>query len=239
MSEDIKNENLNSEGNTENNKETEEKTADPEKGEENKSPEIDNLKDKNGYRPKSGSDSVPLKKYTKVKQRIKELKAQLAERSNLSSEDLADLAKEHNLDEAGLKKIAAIIKKETLKEAEKKIAPIISKQQQVENEKRFDEDFERTIAKKYPALAGKKGQFKRIAFSPDFIHLKTLEDIRKEFYPDVTSEIKDDNPEGGSSAAPKETETIDFAKMTPKQHEMVLADPKLRAKYYDWQDKQG
>jgi hypothetical protein len=241
MSEDIKNENLNSVDNPEIKKETVDETADPNKGEKNDNPEGDKGKDntKPDYRPKAGSDSVPLSKYTKVKQRIKELKAQLEERSNLSNQDLESLAKEYNFDDKVLAKIATIIKRDTLKEAEKKIAPILSKQQQVENEKRFDEDFERAIAKKYPELAGKKGQFKRIAFSPDFIHLKTLEDIRKEFYPEITSKTKDDTPEAGSNAAPKETETIDFSKMTEEQHLRVLADPKLKAKYYAWQDAQG
>ena len=230
--ESIKDENLNSE----NKEEKADKTANPEKDEKNDKPKEGNQN--NDYRPKTNSDTVPLSKYTKVKQRIKELKAQLEEKSNLSNEDLKALAKEHNLDEEGLKKIATIIKKETLKEAEKKIAPILSKQQQVENEKRFEEDFERTIAKKYPELVGKKGQFKRIAFSPDFIHLKTLEDIRKEFYPDSKA-TKDDSPESGSNGGNKETETIDFSKMTEEQHAKVLDDPKLKAKYYDWQDKQG
>lgn len=232
----IKDENLNSEANAEIKKETADITADPEKDKENDNPEDDNKS--LDYRPKEKSDTVPLSKYTKVKQKIKELKKQLADKSNLSNKDLESLAQEHNLDPAALKRIASIIEKNALKEADKKIAPILSKQKQAENEKHFEEDFERNIAKKYPELAGKKAQFKRIAFSPDFIHLKTLEDIRKEFYPD-TKVSKTDSPEGGSSAAPKETETIDFSKMTEEQHRRVLDDPKLRAKYYDWQDKQG
>lgn len=215
-----------------------ETTTKPEKVEENKAEE----KVISDYRPKDEKipDTVPLKKYLDLKKDIKELKEQLGKQSssNLTLKELEDLADENNLDKGVLKKIADIIKNETLKEADKKIAPILEKERMRESEKAFEKDFKKTILEKYPELKEKKDAFKRIAFSPQFLHLKTLEDIRKEFFDGYKPKEKKDAVEAGSKGQSKATETIDFANMTDEQHSKVLADPSTRAEYYKWRETQ-
>ncbi|MDQ5987380.1 MAG: hypothetical protein CSYNP_03120 [Syntrophus sp. SKADARSKE-3] len=235
--------------------ETVEKTTDTEtdkKVEEEKNK--DDKKEVPDYRPKADekqkgfkeAGTVPLKKYLDVKNRLKELKEVSKTSNNLSNADIESLAKEHNLDADVLKAIAAIIKKETIAEAEKKITPLLEKARREESEKAFEKDFKQNILSKYPELKSKKEHFKRIAFSPDFLHLKTLEDIRKEYFdgykPSDDGGKKDDKKdtvEGGSKGGAKGSETIDFANMTDEQHSKVLADPKLKAEYYKWKDANG
>lgn len=192
-------------------------------------------------------EHVPLSVYLQLKNDFKELKKSL-ESDTLTQKELDELAEESGLDAKVLQKIIATAKiqakQEALKEVDAKVKPIVSQKISSDNDRFFSDDFEQTIAKKYPELADKKDNFKRIAFSKDFMHLKTLEDIRKEFYPNAKSTkeaaVKTEAPEGGSKGTEgKELESIDFGKMDEATHKKVLADPKLKAKYYAWQDKQG
>jgi len=228
------------------NDETVEPTTDtePEKVEEQKNtePEKQDIPD---YRPKddktSKEDTVSLKKYLDLKKDFKDLKTSLENKSSdnsLTLKELETLAEENNLDAPILKKIADIIKTETLREAEKKIAPILEKERVRESEKAFDKDFKANILSKHPELKEKRDAFKRIAFSPQFLHLKTLDDIRKEFFAGYKPSQVKDTVEGGSKGQSKISETIDFSRMTDEQHSKVLADPVKRAEYYKWRETQ-
>lgn len=195
------------------------------------------------YRPKSEQpkETVPLKKHLKLKKELARLKKEREDDGeDLSTKDLDSLAEEYGLAPKALKELANTISTMTLKQAEKIIAPIQAKAIEAENERAFNTDFEIKILKQYPHLASKKEQFKKIAFSPDFVHLKTLEDIRNEFFSDVTPKKKKetDAPEGGSRGSTK-VEEIDFDHMTEEQHLRVLADPVLKKKLYEHQDAQG
>lgn len=230
------------------NDETVEKTTDTEADkkaevEKNKADEktIPNYRPIDDKTPKN--ETVPLKKYLDLKNEIKELR-QSGDKSssNLTLKELEDLAEEHNVDKTFVQKIANIIKNETLKEADKKIAPILEKERIRESEKAFDKDFKRSILEKYPELKEKRDAFKKIAFSPQFLHLKTLDDIRKEFFDGYKfkGEVKKDTVEGGSQGGNKGSETVDFTTLhkNPELHAKVLADPKLRTEYYKWKDTQ-
>lgn len=219
----------------ENNEDEDDKEPEPDKKDEEEKPK--------DYRPKSEKPSamVPVKKFMKVKKAYGDLKKEREEDGeDLSTEDLDSLAEEYNLEPKALKKLAKTISTMTLKEAQKIIAPLKAEKIEAENAKSFEADFEKTILSKYPQLASKKEQFKKIAFSPDLVNqYPTLEAIRKEFFADVTTKEKTkDSPEGGSQVSSK-TEQIDFANMTDEQHARVLKDPELKKKYYKYQDEQG
>lgn len=192
-------------------------------------------------------EHVPLSVYLELKKDFKDLKKSL-ETDTLTQKELDELAEESGIDSKVLQKIIATAKiqakQEAMKEVDERVKPIVSQKLSSDNERFFTEDFEKTIASKYPELADKRETFKRIAFSKDFMHLKTLEDVRKEFYPFAKTAkeaaVKTEAPEGGSKGTEgKEPESVDFSKMNEETHKRVLADPKLRAKYYAWQDKQG
>ena len=99
----------------------------------------------------------------------------------------------------------------------------------------FDKVFKEKTLKKYPHLAGHRDKFKRMVMSPDFMDM-TEQQIIDEYFP---APKKEDSPETGSKGGAKGDEVVDFSKMTTEQHEKVLKDPVLRAKYYKWQDEQG
>ena len=217
---------------------TEEPTPDPEKDKETKAGE--NKQEEPEYRPKPKSDEVvPLKKYLDLKTEVKSLKKDVErlsdDKSNLSKADLDNLAEKYNLDKDGIKELVSVIKNETLKEAKKEIAPILAERQKEQSEKNFDKVFKEKTLKKYPYLADHKDKFKRMVMSPDFMDM-TEQQIIEEYFP---APKKEDSPETGSKGGAKGDEVVDFSKMTTEQHEKVLKDPVLRAKYYKWQDEQG
>lgn len=206
---------------------------------------------------KSGEDKnkdktdehVPLKKYLKLKDAYKELKGKYSQKelNNLTTDDLSELANELGVDQKALAKLVKTIRVGSSSEAEEKIKALNAKLDKMEmmgkSNKAFDEDFKKSIVSKYPDLKGKKDLFRKIAFSPDFLHLKTLEDIRKEFFPHAkkaeSKDIKKEELEKGSEGGKKGGKEIDFAKMDDETHMEVLKDPKLRKKYYEWADSQG
>lgn len=223
-----------------------EEEAEEEKNEdEEEKDEESDEEESSKYRPKSEEkpkDTVPLKTFLELKKDYKKLEKELGkDGEDLSTKDLESLAEEYNIEPKILKVIVKAASTMTLKEAQKMIAPLKAKEIEAENTKAFESDFEKSILSKYPHLASKKEQFKNIAFSPDFVHLKNLEDIRKEFFADVEPQKKreKDSPEGGSRGAIKGDEEIDFDNMTEEQHARVINDPNLRKKYYAHQDAQG
>lgn len=223
---------------------SEEKSEETNEGKEEEAETESEKEEEADYRPKpeKSDDVVPIKKYVKIKKELQALKKEReSDGEDLTTEDLDSLAEEYNLEPKALKKLATTISSMTLKQAQKLIAPIQAKAMESENEKAFNTDFEKSIVSKYPHLASKKEQFKKIAFSPDFVHLKNLEAIRKEFFAEIEAPKKkiNDNLEGGSKGVSKGDEEIDFANMTDEQHARVLKNPTLRAKYYKFQDEQG
>lgn len=205
------------------------------------------------YRPSVGEkvdvngEMVPLKKFLDLKKVYKDLKSKTSS-PELNNKTLEAFAEETGLTIETAKKFAEIVTKqakaEALKAADERVAPILIEKMSKSNLEAFEQDFEQSIATKYPDLANKKETFKKIAFSKDFLHLKSLDEIRQEFYPDVKpseKQIKKETIEGGSKGGNKETETIDFStlKENPELYERVMKDPVLKKKYYAYQDAQS
>lgn len=189
-------------------------------------------------------DTVPLKKYLKVKAKLKN-KITSEGTSDLSKQTLEEFAEESGLKIDVVAKLRDLIvtqaRSEATKVADDRVRPIVAEKMTRRNEELFEKDFAAKVSSKYPELESKKEAFKKIAFSRDFLHLKTLDDIRNEFFPNakaVEKAVKKESPEAGSVGGNKETETIDFAKLheNPDLYKKVIADPKLRAKYYSWQE---
>ena len=189
-------------------------------------------------------ETVPLKKYLQVKKELKELKTS-SQSNSLSNADLKEFAEEAGLDLAVVQKMAAIIAKqakdEVTHEVEEKVKPLLNEKIQTENNKLFEKDFQEKIVSKYPELAEKIETFRKVAFSKDFLHLRTLDDIRKEFFPSVSKKADADSIEGGSVGGDNLPEKIDFNKVESDDelHRKVLADPKLRKQYYAFKDSGG
>lgn len=208
---------------------------------------------------KETSDVVPLKKYLDKKLKIKDLEREIADLKNkhqsgnnsFNSKDLDDLAEEFGANPEALKKLAAVLTPKQNADLEAKVAKLeetnkllLAKDQRRDQEKLFDKHFKEKIVKNYPELKDKKSLFKQVWFSPTFPDLKTLDDIRKEFFPHIKEVekqggVKKESLEPGSGGTTKGAKVIDFAKMTDEQHIEVLKDPELKAKYYEWLDSKG
>lgn len=228
---------------SENEESNEETSEEEESNDSDDSDEEDEDSSDTDYRPKEPKkeEFVPLKKYTKLRKELQKLRKQSSESdSSLQTEDLEELADKYKLPEKFVKDLATTIETRSLKKAEEKIAPLIAKQTMSENERLFNADFDKTILTKYPHLADKKEHFKKIAFSPDFVHLKSLEDIRKEFFDSPPPKKKTESIEGGSSGAERTgDEDINLDNPTEQQLEKILDNPALRKKYFERQDALG
>lgn len=227
---------------------TEEETVE----EETETPPADDTAESK-YRPQGeeevveekAKEMVPLKKYLDLKNELKELRQKDAS-PELTNQTLEDFAAEAGLTVAVVTKLANMITAQATTEAtrvaEERVKPIVLEKMNKANLDAFELDFNKSIAAKYPELANKIEVFKKVAFSKDFLHLKNLEEIKNEFFPDVKplqKEVKKGSVEAGSQGGGKESETIDFAKLkdNPDQYEKVMKDPVARAKYYDWQER--
>lgn len=192
----------------------------------------------------SSSETVPLSVFLELKKDFKELKEQLS--GDLTNKDIAEFAQAAGIELDVAKRFVTMIqtktKEDVLQEVEETVKPIAKSSVAEESLSLFEADFEKSISSKYPELAEKKEIFKKIAFSKEFLHLKTLEDIRKEFYPNSTKvkAKKKDSPEKGSQGAnDKAPESVNFATMDDETYRKVLANSDSRAKYYEWLDSQG
>lgn len=231
-----------------------------------KTPEKDEDENQEQYRPSSKEDdsdeddddsddddddedltknkTVPLKKYLKVKAKLKNAVGSDGS-SDLTNKTLEEFAEESGLEIKVVKQLRDIIvtqaRSEATKVADERVRPIVVEKMTRRNEELFEKDFAAKISSKYPELEAKKEAIKKIAFSRDFLHLKTLDDIRNEFFPNakaVEKAVKKDSVEAGSVGGNKESETIDFASLqdNPELYKKVIANPQLRKKYYAWQD---
>ena len=223
----------NSETNNEANEEetSEKETTNDEKTSEKQTQEEETSKDDEqvaDYRPKPEKkkepQNVPLAKYVakkkelkKVQDKLKELESGGDNETNESSDDLD----------------SKIVSK--VKEA---ISPLLEEKQKTENLKNFEKDFEKSIASKYPKLAGKKKQFQEIAFNPNLVdEYPTLESIREAYFADA----KKTKTEGGSKGTSKGSKTVDFKKASddPELYKEIMDDPKLKKDYFAYLDSQG
>lgn len=197
---------------------------------------------------KKDPEMVPLPKYMESRNRVKELEKELEEAREggvkLTNTDLDSLAAEYNTDPNFVKKLAATMKAEAINEIRATVDPLLAERQQAENDRSFNEAFDKVIKAAYGDQIDREA-FREIALNPSFAYLKSFDGIVKKFWSHIKpvtaeseEEIKTETIESGSKGAVK-SETINFAKMTDKQHEDVLGNPKLKAEYYKWKDSQG
>ncbi len=187
------------------------------------------------------AEMVPLKKYMDLKRELKEAKEGNGSNS-FNDEDIEEIAKEFDVDPSFAKKLAKTITASATKQAQAAIAPVLQERKMAENVKNFNADFDKKILAQFGADAEQyREDFRRMAFSPDFLDLKTLNDIQKRFFPHLKKAeagTKKETIENGSKTSVKGSSQIDFANMDEDTHMKVLADPKLKQQYYDWQENQ-
>jgi len=235
-------------------------STDEVKPEEKPKPEDDFKRNVEDDKKSSKKDEVvPLTvdKKNKIKElegTVNELKStleKLESKSLINNNDLDKFIEEFGLNPEATKKLAAILTPKQNANLEKKLAELeesnktlLQKEQRREQEKQFEKHFKDKIVTKYPDLKDKKSLFEQVWFSPTFPHLKTLEDIKTEFFPHIKAAetpggVKKESLEPGNGGQSKGVKEIDFSKMTDEQHMEVLKDKESKAKYYAWLDSQS
>jgi len=148
------------------------------------------------------------------------------------SNDIAEIAEEHNIDKVFLQKLASTIKSETEKELDEKYQSKFKKEEKIES-------FDIAFGKAYKVAIEKGQDFEKIA-NPEVIktlamqpqnHNKTLTQILEETYGNALigkRTIETATPRGGKEPAP-----LDYEKASKDINYLkeVLANPEMKAKY--------
>lgn len=156
------------------------------------------------------------------------------------SEDIAEIAEEHNVDKGFLQKLASSIKKNAEKELDEKYSSKFSEKEKKEN-------FELAFSKAYNVAMDRAPEFASIA-NMDVIKTlslqpqnakKTISQLLEETYGNALTgkrTIEKTTPAGG-----KDPEPLDFARASKdiEYFKEVMADPKKKAQYNELMLKKG
>ena len=186
-------------------------------------------------------DSVPYSRLQKEVQKRKELEAQLAELTTRAKDeqlsnrdvdaDLAKIADEYGLDQAGLDKVAQAIKGQLSADMEERLRPITERETQARKEQIFNQHFTKAME----GLSELKDVvnpevIKQLAFSPANAN-KTYTQLIQETYGNMVKgreTLESTVPRGGNFDG-----AFDYgkAKTDPAYFEHIMASPTLKAKY--------
>ena len=165
---------------------------------------------------------------------IETLKADPAKSKTEIADDIAALAKEHNIDEEFLQKLATTVHAKAKKELEAEFLPKINKVN-AENaaekvEKKFTVLFDKTLDEnpEYKGIVN-RDVIKTLALDPKNAK-KTLPQIVEETYGNAVTGKK--TMETGPSGA--KVEKPNFSKVTASDLERINSDPALKKEYTDW-----
>lgn len=187
--------------------------------------------------PKKKPESVPMSVFLELKKELKELKNKPSEAKSVDS-SIEEIAKQYDVDEGFVSKLASAIKTSTVKEFDEKYASKIQEFEKEKitekNNKKFDDLFENTM-KSMPDMEGivNKEAIKALAFNPGNSK-KTLSQIIEEVYGNTIvgkKTIETAQPVSGSRSEVK----VDFTKAgDPAVYAQIKADPELRKQYSEF-----
>lgn len=171
-------------------------------------------------------------------QEIEALKNDPAKSKVEVEQDIAELAKAHNIDEEFLQKLATSVHAKAKKELEAEFLPKINKVN-AENaadkvEKKFSTLFEKTLDE-LPEYKGvvNRDVVKKLALDPTNAK-KTLPQILEEAYGNAVTGKK--TMETGATGA--KTEKIDFSKVTSSDLDRINADPALKKEHNAYMEQE-
>lgn len=195
------------------------------------------------------TETVPLAVYLDLKEDLKTLRKEMKEAKGTSKEQavmdgLEELSQKYpDADKAFIADMLRAATEQATKKIEEKYTPIIEKNElekkQIAFDRAFDNLFDRTL-KENPELPQgiDKDTIKDLAQLPQYRNVP-LVTILKKMYPVVENESGKSSSENDMrSGADRIEEVVSFDKMTEDQRQAVMDDPKARAKYFDWLDKQ-
>ena len=180
--------------------------------------------------------SVPLHKHQKVKEKYRELKRELKtmrEGGDPSASKVKAVAQKYGVKEEFVTELVEAANSIAEQRFDEKYGKRFEEQEREKIENAFSKEFSKVV-KNHPVLEGKEEAIRALAYSPKYKN-KSIEDIARELYGDQMGKTSSETPRRGTSE--RQVETIDFATMDKATRERVFKDPKLRAQYYDWADK--
>jgi hypothetical protein len=192
-------------------------------------------------------ETVPLSVYLELKKDLKDLKHEIksTKESNQEKVEIAgvkELANKYpDVNEDFIKDILNSATKEAEKKLDEKYTPIIAKQEIKEKQIAFDTAFDRLFEKTIqdnPDLPKTidKELVKELALTPKYRNVP-LSDIMIKMY-GSTIEGKSSSENEMRSGSDVVTDVVNFESITPDQKTAIMADPKVRAKYFSWLDTQ-
>lgn len=196
---------------------------------------------------KKSPETVPLAVYLELKEDLKELKHQIKEsksssQSRVAVEGIDELSKKYpDVSPDFIQDMLSSATTQAQKKIEEKYTPILERQEaekkQIAFDKAFDGLFEKTLIEN-PELPKNidKDAIKALALTPKYRNVP-LADILSNLYPQgTTGKFSSENDQRTSSD--RVEDMVSFDKITNEQRSAIMDNPKARAKYFDWLDKQ-
>jgi hypothetical protein len=194
---------------------------------------------------KSASETVPLPVYLELKEELKALKHEVKEaknsdKSSVVAKGVSELASKYpDVNQEFINDMLASATLEATKKIEAKYSPIIERQEneskQVAFDKAFDNLFNNAVSAN-PELPNTidKELVKELAMTPKYRNVPVADIIVKMYGNSVQGKSSSENEH--RTAADRVSDVVSFDNITDEQRTAVMADPKSRAKFFDYLD---
>lgn len=192
-------------------------------------------------------DTVPLSVYLELKDDFKALKKEIKEASKSNQEKIeargfSELTQKYpDVSPEFIQDMLSSATKEATKKIEEKYSPIIEKQEmekkQAEFDRAFDNLFEKTLQENpdLPSTIDKE-LVKELALTPKYRNVPLSEILIKMYASSQTGKASSENDMRSSSD--RISDVVDFGNINDEQKKAIMADPKVRQKYFDYLDTQ-
>jgi len=197
---------------------------------------------------KAQPETVPLPVYLELKEDLKALKQEIKKSKETSQETiriegLGDLAEKYpDVDKDFIKDLLNSATVEATKKIEEKYNPIIERQESEKRQAAFDRAFDNLFDKaiqENPDLPKNidKEMIKELATSKKYVNVPVADILVKMYASNSTG--RESSETDVRTAGDKVDDIVSFDNITKDQRAAVMADPKARAKYFNWLDTQS
>ena len=190
-------------------------------------------------------ETVPLHTYLEVKNDLKELKREIKEARTSDKHETAlagvkDIAAKYpDVSEDFIADILSSATSAAQSELDKRVTPMIERQEAEQKQAQFDKAFDKLYDKALkdnPDLPKSidKNLVKTLALTPQYRNVP-LGDILETMYGGTVDGSESSETKARASADRIE-DIVNFDKITKDQKDAIMADPKVRQKYFDYLD---
>lgn len=194
---------------------------------------------------KPAHETVPLPVYLELKEELKALKhevkeARSSEKSTVVAKGVSELALKYpDVNEEFINDMLSSATLEATRKIEEKYSPIIERQEQEKKQVAFDKAFDNLFEQAVQSNSDlpktiDKELVKELAMTPKYRNVPVADIIVKMYGGMAQGKSSSENEM--RTGADRVSDVVNFDNITDEQRQSVMADPKARAKFFDYLD---